>query len=397
MIREVKKTDKEPPKKRRPHLLVRLIAFVVTVALAVGAVFLVVNRDKLNFDALRRWFTYRTLAKSDTGVGESFPYQGSQSLTLTACGGDLLSVSQTGVRLYSPGGVAYVEETVTLSHPVCQVNKDTAVVYDAGGTFLAVYRDREQVFRLTGDATILSARLGVNGYLSVVTRSSGYKGVVTVYNSGFATLLELSLSSSFALDAVSSPDGRSVLVVTAGERDHLFHSTLAQYTIAGLDPEHPTPSAVWSLGNRLPLELVWDAGGVRVMAEYAALAADSNLQQTGVVDWSDRYLKRYSLGCSDAFVILTGKYQSGSQTLLELYDTSGALLGSLESNRPILDVSAAGKYVAVLTAQQLEIYTRDLTLYSTIENTNSASHVVLLEDGSAFLANQSAAWLQLPN
>lgn len=397
MIREVKKTDKEPPKKRRPHLLVRLIAFVVTVALAVGAVFLVVNRDKLNFDALRRWFTYRTLAKSDTGVGESFPYQGSQSLTLTACGGDLLSVSQTGVRLYSPGGVAYVEETVTLSHPVCQVNKDTAVVYDAGGTFLAVYRDREQVFRLTGDATILSARLGVNGYLSVVTRSSGYKGVVTVYNSGFATLLELSLSSSFALDAVSSPDGRSVLVVTAGERDHLFHSTLAQYTIAGLDPEHPTPSAVWSLGNRLPLELVWDAGGVRVMAEYAALAADSNLQQTGVVDWSDRYLKRYSLGCSDAFVILTGKYQSGSQTLLELYDTSGALLGSLESNRPILDVSAAGKYVAVLTAQQLDIYTRDLTLYSTVENTNSASHVVLLEDGSAFLANQSAAWLQLPN
>lgn len=397
MIREVKKPDKEPPKKRRPHLLVRLIAFVVTVALAVGAVFLVVNRDKLNFDALRRWFTYRTLAKSDTGVGESFPYQGSQSLTLTACGGDLLSVSQTGIRIYSPGGVAYVEETVTLSHPVCQVNKDTAVVYDAGGTFLAVYRDREQVFRLTGDATILSARLGVNGYLSVVTRSSGYKGVVTVYNSGFATLLELSLSSSFALDAVSSPDGRSVLVVTAGERDHLFHSTLAQYTIAGLDPEHPTPSAVWSLGNRLPLELVWDAGGVRVMAEYAALAADSNLQQTGVVDWSDRYLKRYSLGCSDAFVILTGKYQSGSQTLLELYDTSGALLGSLESNRPILDVSAAGKYVAVLTAQQLEIYTRDLTLYSTIENTNSASHVVLLEDGSAFLANQSAAWLQLPN
>lgn len=397
MIREVKKTDKEPPKKRRPHLLVRLIVFVVTVALAVGAVFLVVNRDKLNFDALRRWFTYRTLAKSDTGVGESFPYQGSQSLTLTACGGDLLSVSQTGVRLYSPGGVAYVEETVTLSHPVCQVNKDTAVVYDAGGTFLAVYRDREQVFRLTGDATILSARLGVNGYLSVVTRSSGYKGVVTVYNSGFATLLELSLSSSFALDAVSSPDGRSVLVVTAGERDHLFHSTLAQYTIAGLDPEHPTPSAVWSLGNRLPLELVWDAGGVRVMAEYAALAADSNLQQTGVVDWSDRYLKRYSLGCSDAFVILTGKYQSGSQTLLELYDTSGALLGSLESNRPILDVSAAGKYVAVLTAQQLDIYTRDLTLYSTVENTNSASHVVLLEDGSAFLANQSAAWLQLPN
>lgn len=397
MIHEVKKQDNEPPKKRRPHLLIRLIAFVVTLALAAGAVFLVVNRDKLNFDALRRWFTYRTLAKSDTGVGESFPYQGGQSLTLTSCGGDLLSVSQTGIRLYSPGGVAYVEDVVTMAHPVCQVNKDTAVVYDAGGTFLAVYRDRNQVFQLEGDNTILSARLGVNGSLAVVTRSSGYKGVVTVYNNKFHPLLDLNLSSAFALDAVPSPDGRDLLVVAAGEEDNLFHCALARYPIATLDLKDPTPSATWSLGNRLPLDVVWDDGGIRVMAEYAAMAADENFQETGTADWSDRYLKRYSLGCSDTFVVLTGKYQAGSQTTLEFFDRSCALLGSLESSRPILDISAAGKYIAVLTAQQLDIYTRDLTLYSTVENTASASHVVLLEDGSAFLTTQDTAWLQLPN
>lgn len=397
MIHEVKKQDNEPPKKRRPHLLIRLIAFVVTLALAAGAIFLVVNRDRLNFDALRRWYTYRTLAKSDTGVGESFPYQGGRSLTLTSCGGDLLSVSQTGIRLYSPGGVAYVEDVVTMAHPVCQVNKDTAVVYDAGGTFLAVYRDRNQVFQLEGDNTILSARLGVNGSLAVVTRSSGYKGVVTVYNNKFHPLLDLNLSSAFALDAVPSPDGRDLLVVAAGEEDYLFHCTLARYNIATLDPKDPTPSATWSLGNRLPLDVVWDDGGIRVMAEYAAMAADENFQETGTTDWSDRYLKRYSLGCSDTFVVLTGKYQAGSQTTLEFFDRSCALLGSLESSRPILDISAAGKYIAVLTAQQLDIYTRDLTLYSTVENTASASHVVLLEDGSAFLTTQDTAWLQLPN
>lgn len=397
MIREVKKTDNEPPKRRRPHLLVRLVAFVVTLALTVGAIFLVVNRDKINFDALRRWFTYRTLARSDTGMGESFPYQSGSSLTLTNCGRDLISVSQTGIRLYSPGGVAYVEDTVTMTNPVCQTNKDTAVVYDAGGTFLAVYRDRSQIFKLESSNTILSARLGVNGFLTVVTRSSGYKGVVTVYNSTFHPLLDLNLSSVFALDAVASPDGRELLVVAAGEQEHLFHCTLAQYTIAGLDPEKPTPSATWSLGNRLPLDLVWDTNGIRVMAEYAALAANGNLQETGTVDWSDRFLKRYSLGCSDTFVTLTGKYQAGSQTTLELFDCSGSLLGSLESNRPILDISAAGKYVAVLTAQELNIYTRDLELYSTVENTDNASHVVLLEDGSAFLADRDTAWLQLPN
>ena len=86
-----------------------------------------------------------------------------------------------------------------------------------------------------------------------------------------------------------------------------------------------------------------------------------------------------------------------SLSSLELLDRSCAPLGSLDSGRPILDISAAGKYIAVLTAQQLDIYTRDLTLYSTAENTSSASHVVLLEDGSAFLTTQDTAWLQLPN
>ncbi len=398
MIREVKKEKEAPQPKKRPNRLVRLLTFLLTVALIVGAIYLVANRDRLNFDALKRYFNYRSLARQDSGGGQSFSYQGGDGLTLANCDGDLLSVSQTGVRLYSPGGTAYVEDTFTMKNPVCQVSGDAAVVYDAGGSALKVYRDRACVFDLgKADATILSARLSQGGYLSVVTRSSGYKGVISVYDSDYSHIMDLQLSSAYVLDATMSPDGRSLLAVTAGQAEYLFSCTLARYSLPDLDPENPVPSETWALNNSLPLDVIWDDDGVRVLSEYAALAAGGDLEQTGRYAWPDRYLKRYSLLCDDSFAVLTGKYRSGSQTTLEVIDRSGEVRASMDFSSSILDLSAAGKYIGVLTSRELSIYTRDLELYASIENTDNASRLVMLPDGSAYLAAQGSAWLCLPN
>ena len=56
-----------PKPKKRPNRFVRFLAFLVTLALMVGAVALVANYDKLNFDFIKRWFSYRTLARNDSG------------------------------------------------------------------------------------------------------------------------------------------------------------------------------------------------------------------------------------------------------------------------------------------------------------------------------------------
>ena len=59
--------DKEPRQVKRSNPLLRLLALLVTAALVLGALALVVYRDRLNVDALRRWLSYRSLETSDTG------------------------------------------------------------------------------------------------------------------------------------------------------------------------------------------------------------------------------------------------------------------------------------------------------------------------------------------
>lgn len=161
-----------PKPKKRPNRFVRFLAFLVTLALMVGAVALVANYDKLNFDFIKRWFSYRTLARNDSGQAESFHFVGDSSNAFAVVDGDLLVCSPNTIRLYSGSGQAFVDQAVSMTNPVVSTAGGTALVYDAGGRELFVYSGREEVFSLTQEdgQALLSADVNQNGWLAVTSR-----------------------------------------------------------------------------------------------------------------------------------------------------------------------------------------------------------------------------------
>ena len=78
-------------------------------------------------------------------------------------------------------------------------------------------------------------------------------------------------------------------------------------------------------------------------------------------------------------------------------DAKGETVASLDLEDQILDLAASGRYVAVLTASTLTVYTRDLQVYETMDNTMGARNVVLRSDGTAYLASGETAQLCIPN
>ena len=77
-------------------------------------------------------------------------------------------------------------------------------------------------------------------------------------------------------------------------------------------------------------------------------------------------------------------------------DKTGSELGSLYIGQEILDLSACGKYVAVLTSEGLTIYNRDLTVYHETLETGTATAVVMREDGSVLLLGTGQGHLYIP-
>lgn len=62
----------------------------------------------------------------------------------------------------------------------------------------------------------------------------------------------------------------------------------------------------------------------------------------------------------------------------------------------MLDISAAGKYLAVLYSDELVIYTSDLAEYALLTDTQYARGVRMRADGSAVLLGSQHGWLFVP-
>lgn len=388
---QTQKQQKKPS--RLSGFLVRLIATLVVLAVGVSLVVLVAFRDRLNLDSVKRWFHYRSLTRSDSGQAESFHYDGDLNCIFAALDGDLLVCSQNAISLYSGSGTRYINQQISMEHPVVTSNGSLAVVYDAGGSSLYILGQRSLVWSAEDLESILSARLNKNGQLTVVTQAGGYRGKVTVYNASYEPVMSVSLTSAFVMDAALSDDGRTLATLTAGQRDGVFATGLELYAMNYASGSYQSDVSA-SLGGGVALELRHTAGAVWVLSDRGLTISDHD-GSTVSADWSDKYLRRYTLSGDGFAAALLGKYRAGSQTELWVVDQDGAHR-SLPLNEQVMSISAAGRYVAVLTGDRLDIYTQELELYSSLKGTKGARTVLLMPDGSAILISADSAGFYIP-
>ena len=130
-----------PQGAKKPNILLRLLALLVTAALVLGALALVVYRDRFNLDAVKRWLAYRTMETTETGQAAPFTHAGGSKMSLCYLDRGVLMSSATGARYYALDGTLYAEEVLPLENPVLTAARSTGVVYDAGGQSLFVFQN----------------------------------------------------------------------------------------------------------------------------------------------------------------------------------------------------------------------------------------------------------------
>ena len=390
---EPKPKQKAKKKRRISKFLLRLIALAVVLVVALALVLVVVFRDRLNMDSIKRWFHYRSLTISDNGRAESFAYDGDLNCAFAALDDDLLVCSRNAISLYSGSGTRYIYEQVNMENPVVNTNGTLAVVYDAGGSSLYVLGQRDMVWSATDLEGILSARLNKNGQLTVVTQASGYRGMVTVYDAAYNPVMSVSLTSAFVMDAALSDDGRTLATLTVGQKDGAFVTGLELYAMDYSSGGYQADVSC-SLGGGVVLELRHTASAVWALSDRGLTVTD-HAGQTAWVDWSNKYLRRYTLSGDGFAVALLGRYRAGSQAELWVVDAQGGRK-TLELNEQVMSIAAAGRYIAVLTGDRLDIYNDELVLYSSLKGTQGARAVLLMTDGSAILVSADSAGFYVP-
>ena len=216
---------------------------------------------------------------------------------------------------------------------------------------------------------------------------------MTVYDAAYTPVMSVNLTSAFVMDAALSDDGHTLAILTVGQSNGAFSTTLEldvmDYSDGAYSPELTCP-----LGSGVVLETRHTGTAVWTLGDRGLTITSHDGRSSGV-SWADKHLRRYSLSGDGFAVALLGKYRAGSQAELWVVDEQGQRR-TLPLNEQVTSISAAGRYIAVLTGDRLDIYTDQLELYDSLEGTQGARVALLMTDGSAILISADSAGFYVP-
>ena len=374
LSREDLRADRAAPPRR--GTLHRILVLVAVLAVVLGAVLAAAYLDLSNFDSLRRALSYD---KADAAGENTYDYDNDRTNRFVSV-------------LADDGSEVYAQE-VKLDSPAIALGGRTAAVYDVGGTTLYILGERGLVRDLSTETEngIISAKLNSSDMLALVTDKSGYKSSVSVYNASGERVFTFNSSNRYMIDACVERGGKHVAVATLGSEDAMFVSTIRRYA---LDQETAVSTCV--LDDSLLYELSSFGGTLVAVTDdrFLALSGDGSLG--GSYDYAYPYLRGSTLGGTDFGALVLSRYRSGSAGKLVTVGAEGNLIASLDTQRDVLDISAAGKYLAVLYSDELVIYTSDLAEYASLTDTQYARGVRMRADGSAVLLGSQHGWLFVP-
>lgn len=384
--------QEEAPKRIQPkNKKKKWLRLAVVTAIVLAIVALAVLWDSTTFDGLRRSFVYARADKDENGCARLYSYDSDRSGCFATLDGSLIRSSLSQVSVMGEDGNMRFHENVKFRCAAIDSNGKRAVAYDIGGTELYVMDSKGLVHHITCDSEVQSAQLGENNKLAVVVNKSGYKAAAYVYDAAGQLTFEFDSADKFIMTAAVSGDGKHLAAVTMGQSDGVFTSYAVIYRMTRKEP---------TATCELPGEAVYDLRTVDntfcVVAENALYFVANNGTINASYPFEESYLRRCSLQGDGFAALLLGRYKSGAQGTLLTVDERGKVIGQVEADGEVLDLSASGNYVAALYSDHLTIYDKRMRECATLSNVSAAREILMRGDGSAVLAGNGSAALYLP-
>ena len=383
--------DGEEETSARKGRLRRFFLFFLVLIAVLGVVLVAAWRDGTGFDALHRFFSYGGAEAASEEI--RYGYDASENNRFAALGDALVVLSDTKLQVLGPDGEERWSAPVKMASPALETGGGRAVAYDAGGTELYVVDEQGEVMSLTAeeDEPFLSARLNSEGYLAVTAGLENYKGGVHVYNSHAEEIFLYRASDRFVVDAYVTDDCRRLAAVTLGQENSVFISNVVLYE---LDQKEPYGS--YNVTDGLVAAIGEQDGKLVTVSDTSLTVAAAEGEVEAAYSYTGSYLREFDLHGDGFAALLLNRYKSGGLGRLVTVDMAGQEIASLDVNREILSLSAAGGYLAVLYMDSVVIYTEELEVYASLEGTDYARDVLMQPDGSVLLLAAESAHLFLP-
>ena len=375
-------------KRKKPR---KWLWLTLTVIVVLGVVAAAVLWDANSFDGLRRSIIYARAEKDETGCARLYYYENDATSRFAALDGSLVTVAANQIRVLDERSRVLYQTGVRFLHPDLVSGGGVAVAYDIGGTTMYVVDSKGLRWQKETEGELITVSVNPNGYVTASYNKNGAKAAVTVWDSEGNEKFTFNSSQRFVMTAALGRDDRTLAAVTMGQEDGKFQSFLVLYHINSEKEVATTPI---DGGVTYALETMQKT--FCAVTEKGLYMLDTNGAVKTSYSYGGQFLRRCVMGDGGWATLLLSRYKSGGYASLITVDDEGNELGGCDVDGEVLDISSAGRYVAVLFSDRLIIYDKYLTEVATLPDVSEARAVLMRSDGSAVLAGASSASLYLP-
>lgn len=383
--------EEQPRRLRQKKKSRKWLWLTLTVLVVLGAVATAVLWDANSFDGLRRSIIYARAEKDETGCAKLYYYENDATSRFAAIDGSLVTVAANQVRLLDERSQVLYQNSVRFLHPDLVSGGGVAVAYDIGGTALYALDSKGLRWQQETEGELIAVTVNPHGYVTAVYNKSGAKAAVTVWDSNGAAVFTFQSAQRFVMTAALGQDDRTLAAVTMGQEDGKFQSFLVLYHT---DSDKMVATTPVDGGVAYALETLQRE--FCAVTEQGLYLLDSGGELKASYSYGGQFLRRCVVGDGGWAALLLSRYKSGGYASLITVDGDGNELGGCDIDGEVLDISTAGRYVAVLFSDRLTIYDKYLTEVATLPDVSEVRAVLMRADGSAVLAGASGASLYLP-
>ncbi len=330
-------------KKIRYAVIIILILFI--------CVFVVLNKDEINMDNFKRIMAQFDFAFStSSSVSDKIDFNAQSTNKYSVYKNGFVSLTEEGLKIYDKTNNMLFNYKKNFSNPVLLTSKKYCLCYDFGSTGLYVTNSFANVFEKTFTGNISFAVLNDDGYFAVITKESGYKSVMRVYNKNLEEQLTVSLSEKYIVYASLSENSKSIAYITLSTKsgEPVYEANLLM-----LDKESP------SFTVAMPESIVginFVNGNINVIGKnnmFLLNSDDGSIKKE--YSYEGRTLKSFSK--ASKFTVLNFESVDKSEKYqIDFVDGNMAKLSQINLDKEIYDISVNEDKCAVLFKDNLDIY-----------------------------------------
>lgn len=308
------------------------------------------------------------------GSGEGYPYSinGVEVNGAGMTNSDLVLVHDDTVKVLDSTAKELSNLTHKYDHPVMSSNSGRILLYDEGGTTFRVQSKTRVLYEKELEHIIFTGAMGKNGSVAIATSANGAESMLTVYDDKEDEIFVWKCAKEHIVSCDVSDNGKLFAVSVMGVDNGSVYSKVYIFNKRKTEPQTTfeyKDSAISSV-QFLSNETLFVLGN-----NVCEIIKDNEVKEK--VDVSVNTPSRLHISDNNTAVLVLSKYSSTTKKIIKVYNKSGAELFTQEIDGLVKSVSTDGKYVAVLTDDNVQIYNTKGEMVGSADVNTDAEEVIV--------------------